>query len=114
MTPPPAKAGGGREGVPTARTDPKRTPPQPSPAFAGEGAKREIDEIPAPDLVRTVPAQDQDHPDPAVDPGLVPAVWLALRRAHQLRRGRAARERTRTPAVQTAAVDQPNPAAHAA
>src|SRR3546814_8599782 len=54
MTPPPAKAGGGREGVPTARTDPKGTPPQPSPAFAGEGAKGEIDEIPAPDLVRTV------------------------------------------------------------
>src|SRR3546814_14845342 len=64
MTPPPAKAGGGREGVPTARTDPKGTPPQPSPAFAGEGAKGEIDEIPAPDLVRTVPAQDPDHPDP--------------------------------------------------
>src|SRR3546814_17769264 len=84
MTPPPAKAGGGREGVPTARTDPKGTPPQPSPAFAGEGAKGEIDEIPAPDLVRTVPAQDPDHPDPAVDPGRVPAVRPAQRRAHPL------------------------------
>src|SRR3546814_5442874 len=63
LAPPPAKAGGGWEGVLTARTDPKGTPPQPvrpastagvrslarepmvrkraasPPAFAGEGAK---------------------------------------------------------------------------
>src|SRR5690606_1410875 len=37
--PPPAKAGGGWEGVPTDRSDPNGTPPQPSPAFAGEGAE---------------------------------------------------------------------------
>src|SRR3546814_16006354 len=37
LAPPPATAGGGWEGVPTARADPKGTPPQPSPAFAGEG-----------------------------------------------------------------------------
>src|SRR3546814_842395 len=110
MTPPPAKAGGGREGVPTARTDPKGTPPQPSPAFAGEGARGEIDEVPAPDLVRTVPAQDPDHPDPAVDPGRVPAVRPAQRRAHQLRRGRSKRERRRTPADRLAAVVHPDPA----
>src|SRR3546814_7983892 len=40
MAPPPATAGGGREGVPTVRADPKDTPPQPSPAFAGEGAEK--------------------------------------------------------------------------
>src|SRR3546814_9132725 len=39
LAPPPAKAGGGWEGVPTVRADPEDTPPQPSPAFAGEGAK---------------------------------------------------------------------------
>src|SRR3546814_1950950 len=39
LAPPPAKAGGGWEGVPTVRADPKGTPPQPSPAFAGEGAE---------------------------------------------------------------------------
>src|SRR3546814_3078066 len=38
FAPPPAKAGGGWEGVPTVRADLKDTPPQPSPAFAGEGA----------------------------------------------------------------------------
>src|SRR3546814_10618158 len=40
LAPPPATAGGGWEGVPTVRVDPKDTPPQPSPAFAGEGAER--------------------------------------------------------------------------
>src|SRR3546814_2557204 len=40
LAPPPAKAGGGREGVPTVRADPKDTPPQPSPAFAGAGAEK--------------------------------------------------------------------------
>src|SRR3546814_16511905 len=74
----------------------------------------EIDEIPAPDLVRTVPAQDPDHPDPAVDPGRVPAVRPAQRRAHQLRRGRAERERRRTPADRLAAVVHPDPAVPAA
>src|SRR3546814_2683115 len=39
LAPPPAKAGGGWEGVPTVRADPKGTPPRPSPAFAGEGAR---------------------------------------------------------------------------
>src|SRR3546814_6593119 len=39
LAPPPATAGGGWEGVPTVRCDPKGTPPQLSPAFAGEGAK---------------------------------------------------------------------------
>src|SRR3546814_3253758 len=39
LAPPPAKAGGGWEGVPTFRADPKGTPPRPSPAFAGEGAR---------------------------------------------------------------------------
>src|SRR5690606_13359560 len=63
LAPPPAAAGGGWEGVPTARADPDDTPPQPvrpastadgrsamrepmarkriatPPAFAGEGAK---------------------------------------------------------------------------
>src|SRR3546814_3051778 len=39
LAPPPATAGGGWEGVPTVRVDPKDTPPQPSPAFAGEGAE---------------------------------------------------------------------------
>src|SRR5690606_35632308 len=38
VAPPPAKAGGGWEGVATVCPDPKDTPPQPSPAFAGEGA----------------------------------------------------------------------------
>ena len=37
--PPPANAGGGREGVALAAVGEKRTPPQPSPASAGEGAK---------------------------------------------------------------------------
>src|SRR5690606_4916703 len=37
--PPPAAPGGRWEGVVTARADPKDTPPQPSPAFAGEGAR---------------------------------------------------------------------------
>src|SRR5690606_16196565 len=40
--PSPAKAGGGWEGVPTVRADPKGTPPQPSPAFAGEGARSRL------------------------------------------------------------------------
>src|SRR3546814_15442502 len=40
LAPPPAKAGGGREGVPTVRADPKDTHTQPSPAFAGEGAEK--------------------------------------------------------------------------
>src|SRR3546814_16540285 len=35
LAPPPAKAGGGWEGVPTVRADPKGTPPRPSPAFSG-------------------------------------------------------------------------------
>src|SRR3546814_15714482 len=35
LAPPPAKAGGGWEGVPTVRADPENTPPQPSPDFAG-------------------------------------------------------------------------------
>src|SRR3546814_3070177 len=39
LAPPPAKAGGGWEGVLTVRADPEDTTPQPSPAFAGEGAK---------------------------------------------------------------------------
>src|SRR5690606_9820394 len=39
VAPPPAKAGGGWEGVPTVRADPEDTPPGPSPAFAGEGTK---------------------------------------------------------------------------
>src|SRR5690606_16075672 len=39
VAPPRAKAGGGWEEVVTGRADPKDTPPQPSPAFAGEGAK---------------------------------------------------------------------------
>src|SRR3546814_14408084 len=109
MTPPPAKAGGGREGVPTARTAPKGTPPQPSPAFAGEGAKGEIDELPAPDLVRTVPAQDPDHPDPAVDPVRIPAVRPAQRRQHQLRPGRADRDPPPTPALRRAPVFHHDP-----
>src|SRR3546814_10679515 len=39
VAPPPAKAAGGWEVVLTVRVHPKRTPPQPSPAFAGEGAR---------------------------------------------------------------------------
>ncbi|HOZ24086.1 MAG TPA: FAD-dependent oxidoreductase, partial [Thermomonas sp.] len=38
-SPPPAQAGGGREGVAPAAPSEKSTPPQPSPASAGEGAK---------------------------------------------------------------------------
>ncbi len=37
LSPPPAQAGGGREGV--ARAAGESTPPQPSPAFAGEGVE---------------------------------------------------------------------------
>ena len=37
--PPPANTGGGREGVALAAVGEKRTPPQPFPASAGEGAK---------------------------------------------------------------------------
>src|SRR3546814_20889942 len=44
VAPPPAKAGGGWEGVLTVRVDPKSTPPQPSPAFAGEGARARSEE----------------------------------------------------------------------
>ena len=36
-SPPPAEAGGGREGVALSGIDTKSTPPQPSPAHAGEG-----------------------------------------------------------------------------
>src|SRR3546814_13819339 len=39
LAPPPAKAGGGWEGVLTVRAESNDTPPQPSPAFAGEGAR---------------------------------------------------------------------------
>src|SRR5690606_5491971 len=39
LGPSPAEAGGGWEGVSTVRNDPEDTPPQPSPAFAGEGAR---------------------------------------------------------------------------
>src|SRR3546814_1096278 len=39
LAPPPEKTGGGWEGVPAVRADLEDTPPQPSPAFAGEGAK---------------------------------------------------------------------------
>jgi dihydrolipoamide dehydrogenase len=38
-SPPPAQAGGGREGVAPAASSEQSTPPQPSPASAGEGAK---------------------------------------------------------------------------
>lgn len=38
-SPPPAEAGGGREGVVPAASSEKSTPPRPSPASAGEGAK---------------------------------------------------------------------------
>lgn len=37
--PPPAKAGGGWEGVASESRESNSTPPQPSPAFAGEGAE---------------------------------------------------------------------------
>ena len=39
-SPPPAHAGGGREGVAPAEVVEKTTPPQPNPASAGEGAKQ--------------------------------------------------------------------------
>src|SRR3546814_20900576 len=39
LAPPPAKAGGGWEGVPTGRIDQEDIPPPPSPAFEGEGEK---------------------------------------------------------------------------
>src|SRR5690606_28979532 len=39
LAPPPATAGGGWEGVATVHADPEGTPPQPSPAVAGEGTK---------------------------------------------------------------------------
>src|SRR3546814_5976142 len=51
LAPPPAKAGGGWEGVVTARAGPKDTPPQPSPAFAGEGAKLAAEAAPQ-DILR--------------------------------------------------------------
>ena len=41
--PPPAKAGGGWEGVASASRAPDATPSQPSPAFAGEGAEAVAD-----------------------------------------------------------------------
>src|SRR3546814_14685232 len=48
FAPPPAKAGGGWEGVASAQVQlavgiarGHATPPQPSPAFAGEGARRD-------------------------------------------------------------------------
>src|SRR3546814_16621124 len=39
FAPPPAKAGGGWEGVPTVHADPKDTPPPPPPAFAWAGTR---------------------------------------------------------------------------
>src|SRR3546814_7984195 len=47
LAPPPAKAGGGWEGVCTVRGNANGTPPQPSPAFAGEGAKSAAESAPA-------------------------------------------------------------------
>ena len=41
--PPPAKAGGGWEGVASASRAPDATPPQPSPTFVGEGAEAVAD-----------------------------------------------------------------------
>src|SRR3546814_11704486 len=47
LAPPPAKAGGGWEGVCTVRGNANGTPPQPSPAFEGEGAKSAAESAPA-------------------------------------------------------------------
>src|SRR3546814_2826858 len=41
LAPPPAKAGGGWEGVPTVRADPKGTPPRPSPCLR-RGREQEL------------------------------------------------------------------------